>query len=103
MLEIKRLHFYVSSTKLRRGGNMIKVKNHGKVVDGLMYRKVCAGEYELYINGEETGVFFVKAKKGWDILNMYGEKIGGTIYNLENALRNYAWDLKVSTGMNILD
>lgn len=82
---------------------MIKVKNHGKVVDGLMYRKVCAGEYELYINGEPTGIFFVKAKKGWDVFNSYGEKIEGTIYKRENALRNYAWHLKASTGMNILN
>lgn len=82
---------------------MIKVKNHGKVVDGLMFRKVCAGEYELYINGESTGVFFVKVKKGWDVLNMYGEKIEGTIYTREHALRNYAWCLRVSTGMNILN
>lgn len=68
-----------------------------------MYRKVCAGEYELYINGEETGVFFVKAKKGWDVLNMFREKIEGSIYSREQALRNYAWGLRVCTGMNILN
>lgn len=82
---------------------MERVKNHGKVVEGLLYRKVCTGEYELYINGESTGVFFVKAKKGWVVVNLYNQKIEGTIYSREQALRNYAHYLKVSTGMNILN